>query len=164
MSVKSILSIAFAVLCFAPLSANAQIFGHRAMGCGCDSCAAPSCGCEVAPSCGCEVTCDPCAKPKCSLFSGLKAKMAARKACCPAPSCGCEAAPTCCAPAPAPAPTCCAPAPTCCEPAPCCDPCAKPKCSLFSGLKAKMAARKACCPAPSCGCEAAPAAPSCGCN
>jgi hypothetical protein len=41
---------------------------------------------------------------------------------------------------------------------------------LFSKLKAKMAARKACCPAPSCGCEAAPscgceaAAPSCGCN
>lgn len=164
MSVKSVLSIAFAVLCFAPLSANAQIFGHRASGCGCDTCGTTCC--ESAPSCGCEVSCDPCcAKP--SLLAKLKAKRAARKACC-APTC-CEPAP-CCTPAPAPCCTpapapCCTPAPTCgCEVA-CCDPCAKPKTGFLASLKAKRAARKACCceVAPSCGCEAAPA-PSCGCH
>lgn len=164
MSIKSVLSVAIAVLCFAPASADAGLLGHRAMGCGCaDDCGyvAPSCGCEIAPSCGCEVSCDPCARG--GRLKGLFSKMGCRHA---SPCCETN----CCAPAPAPAPVCCEPAP-CCDPCDPCDPCSKPKCSLFSKLKARKAARAACCPAPSCGCEAAPACggevaatPACGCN
>jgi hypothetical protein len=166
MSVKSVVSIAIAILCFAPMSAEAGMWDHHSAGCGCEVAAAPSCGCEAS-------ACDPCGRG-----GRLRGLFAGRRACCaPAPTC-CAPAPTCCAPAPvccepapvvcAPAPVCCEPAPVCCDPAPvCCDPCAKPaRCGLFSRLQARRAARRACCPAPaapSCGC-APVAAPSCGCN
>lgn len=78
----------------------------------------------------------------------------------PAPVCCPEPAPVCC-PEPAPAPVCCPePAPVCCpEPAPVCCPepaptCCEPaaKCGLFSKLRAKLQAKRACCAPAPCGC------------
>jgi hypothetical protein len=154
---KSIASIAFAVLCALPLTCSAQIFGHRAMGCGCasacDSCAVD---CGVPASCGCETDCAPA--PRGCRIKGLFSKFGScgrSNACAPVADC-------CSAPAPS-----CAPAPTCCE-APACveDPCCEParkRCSFLSAFKARMAARKACCVVVDC-CESAPAAPACGCS
>jgi hypothetical protein len=149
MSIKTVVSLALALLCIAPNAADAGMWGHSA----------PSCGCEVAaPSCGCEVSCEPsCPPSRCGLLSRL---MARRGCCAPAPVC-CEPAPVCCEPAP----VCCEPAPVCCEPAPvCCDPCAdSARCGLLKRLQDRRAARRAVCcpPAPACGCETV--APACGC-
>lgn len=143
MSVKTVVFSVLAVICLAPMSAEANFFGHRAAGC----------GCEAAPSCGCEVSCDPCAVDPCARGGRLRGLLGHRRGCCaPAPVC-CEPAPVCCAPAP----VCCEPAPVCCDP---CNTCCPPRCGLVSRLQARRAARSACCPAPSC-CEAAP---SCGCG
>ncbi len=144
--------IAAFALSLSGVSAQAGLFGGCGWGCApvcCD--AAPVC-CEPAPVVEC---CDPCA-PKC--HGRLLHKLFHKHN-----DCGCDAAPVCCEPAPAPAP--------CCEPAPvdCCDPCA-PRHShlkaMLAKVKARHAARHACCePAcdacePSCGVEAA--APCCG--
>ncbi len=178
MSVKYVAVAALAAcFCLAPSDANAfgdRLGHHRAAGCGCDvapSCgceiAMPSCGCEIAPSCGCEVSCDPCCSKRVGLLAKLRARRAARKArkaCCdPCASSCCEPAPVCCEPAP----VCCDAAPSCgCEVS--CDPCCSKRVGFLAKLRARRAARKACCAAPSC-CDVAPScgceiAPSCGCG